>query len=101
MQGNILERVRGSAAFTQLERRRNRFGWTLTVIMLGIYVGFILAVAFAPATMGTPVAGAITLGFPIGLGVILSAVALTGLYVWRANGDFDALAETVRREARQ
>ena len=33
--------------------------------------------------------GVITLGIPLGLGVILSAIVLTGVYVRRANGEFD------------
>jgi uncharacterized membrane protein (DUF485 family) len=34
-----------------------------------------------------------TIGFPIGVGVILSAIALTGVYVYRANGEFDELTK--------
>jgi uncharacterized membrane protein (DUF485 family) len=90
--------LRDSPDFKELERTRGRLGWTLTAIMLVIYFGFIFLVAFAPKLMATPVFGATTLGFPLGLGVIVSAIALTGFYVLRANSAFDTLtARIVRR----
>ncbi len=88
--------IRMSASFNELERRRMRFSWTLTVIMLAIYFVFIYLVAYAKPLMGLQVSGVITLGFPIGIFVILSAVALTGLYIVRANTQFDRLTEQVR-----
>jgi uncharacterized membrane protein (DUF485 family) len=63
--------------------------------MLVIYYAFIFLVAFAPGLMAIPVFGPVTLGFPLGLGVILSAVVLTGIYVVRANGEFDTLTRNV------
>ncbi|MBV8617078.1 MAG: DUF485 domain-containing protein [Acetobacteraceae bacterium] len=100
MDARVLARIRASAAFTQLEHRRSRFAWTLTGLMLAVYMGFLALVAFAPGVMGTPVAGVITLGFPIGVGVILAAIVLTGVYVFRANTSYDALERQVRGVAR-
>lgn len=93
--------IRQSASFVELERRRTTFSWTLTVIMLAIYFVFIYLVAFQKALMATPVSGVITLGFPLGLFVIVSAIALTGLYVVRANTQFDRLTENVVDEVGQ
>ncbi len=87
--------LRADPAFQELVRTRGRFGWTLAIIMLVIYFGFVGVVAFAPALVGTPVAGVMTLGFPLGLLVILSAIALTGLYVARANSRFDVLTRRI------
>ncbi len=88
-------RIRASQAFTALEHKRSRFGISLAVLMLVIYFGFIGLVAFAPGVLATPVIGVITLGFPLGLGVIVSAIALTGIYVLRANGEFDRLTRDI------
>ena len=41
----------------------------------------------------------ITLGIPLGLGVIVAAIVLTGVYVRRANGEFDRLTATAIRSA--
>ena len=88
-------RMRQNPDFIALERERGQLGWTLAIIMLVIYFGFVGLVAFAPGLMGTPIAGVITLGFPLGLLVILSAIALTGVYVLRANGKFDAMTRRI------
>jgi uncharacterized membrane protein (DUF485 family) len=41
--------------------KRSRFAWTLAVVMLAIYYGLILIIAFAPSVLGTPIApGAVT-----------------------------------------
>ena len=91
-------RLRATPTFRQLEHSRGRLGLALTATMLAIYFGFVGLVAFAPALMGTPVLGTMTLGFPLGLGVILSAILLTGIYVLRANSTFDALTRRVVEE---
>jgi uncharacterized membrane protein (DUF485 family) len=91
----VMPGVRENPDFVELERTRGRLGWTLTAIMLVIYFGFIFLVAFAPGLMATPVFGIMTLGFPLGLFVILSAIALTGFYVVRANSAFDRLTARI------
>jgi uncharacterized membrane protein (DUF485 family) len=96
-----ISRIRTDPKFVELERRRNGFSWTLCILMLVIYYGFIALVAFAPGLMAEALGGSvITLGFPLGLGVIASAVVLTGIYVWRANSEFDRLIRDVVENAR-
>lgn len=92
--------LRDNPDFRELERTRGALGWTLTVIMLIVYFGFIFLVAFAPKLMATPVFGSVTLGFPLGLGVIVIAIALTGFYVLRANAAFDTLTQRIVRSPR-
>lgn len=78
--------------FQQLVRERTSFGWTLSAVMLVVYLGFILAVAFAHDAMAAKVAGTeISVGIVAGLAVIVFAFALTGVYVARANSRFDQL----------
>ena len=85
--------------FQELVRRRSRFAWTLSWIMLLIYQGFILLVAFAKGFLATPIGdGVITIGIPIGLGVIISAFLLTGIYVWVANSRFDEINRELIKE---
>ena len=69
--------------------------------MLAIYYGFILIIAFAPSVLGTPIApGAVTtIGIPIGVLIIVAAFVLTGIYVRRANSEFDALNRQIIEEA--
>ena len=93
------QRVMRDPAFQRLVQERSRFGWSLSAIMLVVYLGFIFAVAFAPEVMATKIGGGPTsLGIVLGLCVILFAFALTGVYVVRANGRFDELTRDVTGE---
>ena len=97
MDDRLVRLIRSNPTFATLERRRNVLGWSLCALMLVIYYGFILLIAFAPGLLATPVVpgGVVTLGFPIGIGVILAAIVLTGIYVWRANSEFDRLTREI------
>jgi uncharacterized membrane protein (DUF485 family) len=91
--------LRAHPAFAPLVQGRNRLALTLTITMLLIYFGFIGVVAFAPGIMAIPISTTVTLGFALGLAVILAAIALTGLYVLRANAEFDRLTRRIAEDA--
>jgi len=88
--------------FKALVHERTRFGVTLTIVMLVIYYGFILLVAFGKGFLATKIGGGVTtIGMVIGLAVILSAFVLTGIYTQRANSRYDDLAEKLRKDLLQ
>ena len=97
MEHQAYARVRSHPKFVELVERRSRYAWTLSIAMLAIYYGFIMVVAFAPELLGVPLAdGAVmTVGIPVGILIILAAFVLTGLYVRRANSEFDALNQEI------
>lgn len=96
-----LDRVAEHPTFQTLVRERTRFGWILTVLMLLVYFGFIGLIAFDKALLATKVGGTASLGFYLGMFVIVFAFVLTGIYVARANTRFDRLsAELARSLAR-
>ena len=96
----LAEKVKSSAAYRELVRKRSRLGWTLTAFVLIVYYGYVLLIAFdkqfLAAKMG---AGVMTWGMPIGLFVIVFTVVVTGFYVRRANSTYDQLTEQIKREA--
>jgi uncharacterized membrane protein (DUF485 family) len=93
------ERVLQNPRFQALVRQRAGFAWTLSILMLVIYFGFILLVAFAKPLLATKIGGGVTsLGILLGLGVIVSAFVLTGIYVQRANSHFDELTRNLTKE---
>ncbi len=102
MNGTIYQRIEDNAHFRELVEKRQRFATILSIIMLAVYIGFILLIAFAPGWLGTPLhAGTnVTRGIPIGVGVILISFILTGIYIWRANGEFDRLNNAVLHEVK-
>ena len=88
--------------FQELVRERSSFAWTLSIIMLVIYYGFVLLVAFGKGFLATKIGGGVTsVGILIGLGVIISAFVLTGIYTQRANSRYDELTEKLRRDLAQ
>lgn len=95
MEQDTYQRIRSHPKFKELVEKRSRFGIQLSIVMLTIYYGFILIVAFAPGILGIPVFGVITLGIPVGILIILAAFALTGVYVSRANTEFDDLNQEI------
>lgn len=94
-----LERIADDPRYRALLKRRSRFTWALSLVMLAVFFGYILAVAFDKALLARPIGGGTTtLGIPIGIGVILVGILLTGIYVRRANRDFDPALRALRAE---
>ena len=94
-----LARVASDPRYQTLVKRRGRFTWALTCVMLAIFFGYILLIAFNKALLARPIGdGATSIGIPIGLGVILAGIALTGIYVRKANKEFDPLVRSLRED---
>ena len=72
----------------------------LSLLVLVPYYSFMLVIAFQPdllrQTLGEGVA---TVGWPIGALLVVGSWLLTGVYVRRANGEFDRLNEEVLKES--
>ena len=102
MNDQICQQIEDSAHFRELVEKRQWLATFLSLIMLVVYVGFILLIAFAPGWLGTPLhpGTSVTRGIPIGIGIIVISFVLTGIYVWRANSEFDRLNRAVLREVK-
>ena len=98
MNVDLTQRIANDPRYQELKSRRSRFGWWLTAAMMVVYYGFILLVAFDKPFLATRLgAGVTTIGMPIGLGVIVFTIVITGIYVRRANKDYDALTEQIAK----
>ena len=98
---NDASRIRRDPLFQELVHKRARLAWTLSAAMLVIYFGFIAIIAFAPKVLGTPIGnGVTTVGIPVGLFVIASAFVLTGIYVRRANSEFDPITRQIMEKVK-
>lgn len=96
---DVAEEIKQNPKFKELVSKRSSFAWKLSIIMLVIYYTFILLIAFSPETLGTPIGNnAMTLGIPVGVGIIVSAFVLTGIYVHRANTEFDVLTNAIKKD---
>jgi len=94
-------RIQNNPKYHELVKQRDVLAWTLTVLVLVIYYGFILLVAFAGDFLTQPISSTsvIPIGVPIGVGVILSSIVLTAIYVYRANETFDPLIREIIQDA--
>jgi uncharacterized membrane protein (DUF485 family) len=99
MDSDLVDRITGSPSYQELKRKRTRLGWWLALAMMIVYYGFILLVAFNKDFLAVRLGdGVMTVGIPIGFGVIVFTIAITAYYVNRANREFDPLAEKVAAE---
>jgi uncharacterized membrane protein (DUF485 family) len=101
MAQDTYERIRANPKYQHLVRTRGRYGWIMTILMLVVYYGYIGLIAFDKSLLAQPLSsnGVMTLGIPVGLGVILFTIIITGIYVRRANTEFDSLKEEIIKEA--
>jgi uncharacterized membrane protein (DUF485 family) len=103
MSSAMYERMRGNPKFQELVARRGRFAWTLAFIVLTMFYGFVMTVAFNPTALGQPVSeGAmLTWGVAVELFMFIFFWLLTAFYVKRANSEFDALTQDIVKQAWQ
>ena len=100
MQDPVVERIQRNPKYQKLTHTRNRYAWTLTILMLVVYYGYIALIAFDKAFLAQPIgAGVTTLGIPIGMAVIVFTIIITGVYVRRANGEFDEMTRDILKDA--
>jgi uncharacterized membrane protein (DUF485 family) len=92
----VVARIRANPKYQELTAKRSSFGWVLTVLMLVVYYGYIALIAFNKEFLATRLGdGVTTLGVPLGMGVIVFTIVITGIYVRRANGEFDRLTREI------
>jgi cation/acetate symporter len=97
----MYERMRANPKFRELVTRRGRFAWTLAIVVLTMFYGFVMIVAFNPGALGQPIAegSKLTVGVAAELFMFIFFWVLTAVYVRRANTEFDALTQEVVKEA--
>jgi uncharacterized membrane protein (DUF485 family) len=101
MDKETVERIQNDPDYKKLVSSRTSFAWILSIIMLVVYYAYILVIAFSKESLHTPVSegSLMTVGVPVGVAIILFAFALTGVYVKRANSEFDELTKRIKDKA--
>ena len=68
--------------------------------MMVVYYGFIALIAFNKPFLAQPLgAGVTSIGIPLGMGVIVFTIVITGIYVRRANSEYDTLTKEILKDA--
>lgn len=100
MNDPIVDKIQRHPKYLELRTKRNRLAILLTALMMIVYYGYIALIAFDKEFLAQPIgAGVTSLGIPIGFGVIVFTIVITGIYVRRANGEFDALTKDILKDA--
>ena len=96
----VVTKIQNNPKYLELRSKRNTLGVTLTILMMVVYYGYISLIAFNKEFLAKPIGeGVMSLGIPVGMGVIIFTIVITGLYVRRANGEFDAMTREIIEDA--
>jgi uncharacterized membrane protein (DUF485 family) len=84
--------------FKEMYTKRMRIAWTLTVLELILYFGFVYLVSFKQAFLSERLSSdaVTTKGIPIAVLTIVISWILTGIYVFWANSTYDGLVNKVK-----
>ncbi len=102
MENDLAAKVAANPKYQRLVSTRSSFGWILTAIMMVVYYGYTAIIAFDKELFHQRLGeGVMTLGIPVGFGLIVFTVVITGIYVRRANSEFDVLTQEIVKESKQ
>ncbi len=100
MEDDLVRRITANPKYQKLLAKRTSYGWILTIIMMVVYYGYIAVIAFDKELLAVRLGeGVMTVGIPVGLGVIVFTILITGIYVRRANSEFDTLTAEIVKES--
>lgn len=87
--------------FKEYVAKNRTLSWTLTAIMLIVYVGFMLMVGYNKEFLASSFSGGVTTwGIPLGLGIIVLSFVLCAVYSFIANRTLDRMSKEAMDEVR-
>ncbi|KAA8733124.1 DUF485 domain-containing protein [Acinetobacter qingfengensis] len=94
-----VKRILENPKFKQMVSKKSTLSWTLTAIMLFVYVGFMLLVGYNKEFLMSSFSGGVTTwGIPLGLGIIVLSFVLCAVYSYIANNTLDQLSKEALQE---
>ena len=103
MNDEIAARVEANPKYHRLLHVRRSFSIVMTVLVMLVYYGYIVLIAFDKELLAAKIGEGMTtsLGIPLGVGVIVITIVLTNIYVRRANTEFDEINRQIVAEAKK
>jgi uncharacterized membrane protein (DUF485 family) len=99
MSDPMVEKIQNHPKYLELRKKRNSFGWMLTLLMMVVYYGYVALIAFNKPFLSQRIGDGVTsLGVPIGMGVIVFTILITAIYVRRANSEYDDLTAAILKD---
>jgi len=103
MTSDLYAKIRANPKYQAFIAMRNRYSVIMSIIGAVAYYGFILLVAYDKEFLAVKIGQGYTMsiGIPIGVGVIAFTILITWIYVRRANSEFDDTNAEIVAEARK
>ncbi|NTV69854.1 MAG: DUF485 domain-containing protein [Azonexaceae bacterium] len=100
---DTLDRITANPKFLEFVAMRSKYSIIMAIVSAAAYYGFIILVAFDKEFLAKKIGEGYTMsiGVPLGVGVIAFTILLTWIYVRRANTEFDAINEALIKEAQK
>lgn len=100
MTTDVVERVLAHPKYQELHRRRGRASLFFFVLMLVVYSGFILTLAYWPEVFAQPLAAGMTMSVGVFAAVLVcvSAVLMIAAFVHLSNKHYDPLIAAIVRD---
>lgn len=100
MQSSQVQRILNNPTFQQMARQKAILSWIFSFLMLLVYISYIGFIGIKPEIFAQSVSSNsyTTWGIYAGLSVIFFAITITGIYVYKANGEFDRLTQEAIQE---
>lgn len=101
MHTDMVKDILANPKYQELIQKRGRFAWILSLIVIVVYFGFVLIVAFDPKLLAIKLYGVTTVAIPVGVAIIIMSFILTGVYVRRANSEFDDMVTEIKNSVKK
>src|SRR5690606_603855 len=97
MQKEEQDKILQSVEFRKLVKTRWNISLIFTFLMLFIYIGFLLLVAYKKDFLKTQIGENLNFAIFVGLGLIVFSWLITGLYVYWANNYYDVEVGKIKK----
>ena len=96
----VVRRVVEHPKYQELVRKRTRVSLAFFAVMMVVYAGFILTLAYLPEVFSRPIGAGLTMSVGVLSATIVavSAVVMIAAYVHYSNKYFDPLIEAIVRD---
>jgi uncharacterized membrane protein (DUF485 family) len=97
MATELTKRIQNNPQYQALSKQRDSLGWWLTALVVAVYYGFILVIAYSGELFAIPIMAGMTTtwGIPVGFGIILLTIVVTAIYVRKANNEYDRMTKEI------
>lgn len=101
MDDKQVRQILDNPKFQRMVAQKSTLSWTLALIMLVAYVGFMLLVGYNKAFLMSSFNGGVTTwGIPLGIGIIVLSFLLCAIYSYITNHVLDQLSQDALNEVK-